>query len=118
MSISLNFQQIRDAGDLDSADYPDSELTFERDYAEGLVNDHLSPPSSNNTAYVQTAALLAAALATETREITQANLGDASISFESGESLSLLERAYARDPTNQLQEIMEPDADEPFVFTA
>jgi len=118
MTISLTPSDIRDAGDLDSTDYPDPELQFEVDYAEGIVNDRLSPPSTNNTAYVQTAALLGAALAVDGKTVTDVSLGEQSLSFESDESLSLLEMAYARDPTGQLEEIINPDSDEPFVFTA
>lgn len=117
MTITLTADDVRDAGDLDATDYPDSDLQFEVDYAEGLVNDRLSPPPSDTTAYVQTAALLGAALAVDGKTVTDVSLGNQSLSFESDESLSLLEMAYARDPTDKLQNIVEPDEDEPFVFT-
>lgn len=118
MAISLTGDDVRDAGDLDSADYPDPELQFEIAYAEGVVNEELSPPDSNNTAYKQTAALLAAAMASDDVPVSSLSGASRSISFDTERALSLLERAYARDPTNQLQEIMEPDQDEPFVFNA
>lgn len=116
MAISLTAQDIRDAGDLDSTDYPDADLQFEVDYAEGLVNDELSPPDTDNAAYIQTAALLGAALAVDGKTITSLSQGDRSLSFDADESLTLLEMAYARDPTNQLQELIEPGQDAAFVF--
>jgi len=118
MPISLSAGDIRDAGDLDQTDYADSDLQFEVDYAEGIVNAELDPPDTDTGAYVQTAALLGAAIAVDGKTVTDVSLGEQSLSFETEKSLSLLEMAYARDPTGQLEEVIEPDQDTPFVFTA
>jgi hypothetical protein len=118
VSITLTADDVRDAGDFDQSDYPDADIDFERAAAERLVNDRLSPPSTDNEAYVDTAAYFAAALVADGKDVSSVSLGDQSLSFDTEESLSLLETAYALDPTNSLRGIVDPDTPEHFVFNA
>lgn len=118
MPITLTEADVEGAGGLDADDYTAAEMQFAIDYAEGIINEELSPSDTNNMAYVQTAALVAAAVVSDDAPVSSLSGPSRSISFDTGRALSLLEKAYARDPTNRLQELLDPDADEPFVFTA
>ena len=118
MAISLTEADVEGAGGLDADDYSVAEMQFAIDYAEGLINDELSPPDTNNSAYQQAGALVAAAVVSDDAPVSSLSVPSRSISFDSGRALSLLEKAYARDPTNRLQELLDPDTDEPFVFNA
>ena len=118
MSITLTAQDVRDAGDFNQSDYPDADIEFERRYAEGLVNDRLTPPDTDNQAYVDAAALLAAAMVDDGQTVSSLSGPSRSLSFDTDSALSLLDQAFARDPTNRLREIIDPDVSEPFVFNA
>lgn len=118
MSITLTADDVRDAGDFDESEYPDAEIDFERAAAERLINDELSPPSTDNERYVDTAAYFAAALVADGKSVSSISQGSQSLSFDTEESISLLETAYALDPTNTLRGLVDPDTPQHFVFNA
>lgn len=103
MAISITAADVREAGDLDLETYPDPDLAFEIRQAEAIVNDELAPYSDNTNRLEITAALLAAAYAAEdsgtTKSISQAS---ATVSFDTGEALSLWRQAKQADPTGKL----------------
>lgn len=110
MAISITADDVRDAGDLDSADYPDGELTFEIDLAEAIVNDDLAPHSSNQNRLELTAALMAAAYAVDEQVVESVKQESATVKFDTEKGLSLWRQAKQADPTGKLETLEQPTA--------
>lgn len=100
--VSITAADVREAGDLDSAEYPDTELQFEINAAEAIVNDDLAPYSDSTNRLELVAALIAAAYAADERTVTEVTSGQETVVFSSDESLTLWRQAKQIDPTGRL----------------
>lgn len=109
---TTTFDDIRAALGVTSSEVPDSDLTFDKELAEGIVTDQLDPVADlpgDQDALDDVAALLAAAFFREEGTIRQLSQGNRQLSFDSAGALGLWRKALMRDPTGDLQRLEASD---------
>lgn len=112
MSISINEGDVRAA--LDGTDDTES-VAFETRLAETIVNDDLLPAAGDNADRDRLAlvgAVIAAAYVEDdgVGDVDSVSQGNASISFDTDNALTLWRRAKQLDPTDQLGQLEKPQA--------
>ncbi|MFD1515110.1 hypothetical protein [Halomarina rubra] len=107
MAITVDESKIRGALDASESEYPDSELAFEKELAETLVNDDLAPhaASGQSDRLALVGALIAAAYVDDDGDVTQLRQGNRAVSFDSDSALSHWRKALQLDPTGRLGDL-------------
>lgn len=112
MTISINESDVYDA--LNDEDETES-VAFEITIAETIVNDELVPASGddkNRERLKLVGALIAAAYVEDdgSGEVESVSQGNASVSWDTENALSLWRRAKQLDPTGKLGQLDKPQA--------
>lgn len=110
---TTTFADIRSALGVTSSEVPDSELSFDKSLAEGIVTDRLEPVADlpdDQDALDDVAALLAGAFYREEGTIRQLSQGNRQLSFDTAGALGLWRKALMRDPTGRLEHLEKPEA--------